>query len=49
MSFIRPEVKTFLLKWREAIISGVILLGSLQAAAMNTGFIKYMSLSLIHI
>lgn len=45
MNFIRPEVKAFLLKWREAIIAGVILMGSLQAASMNIGFIRYMSIA----
>lgn len=43
MSFIRPEVKSFLYKWREAIISGLILLGSLQAASTTTGLIQAMS------
>lgn len=43
MNFIRPEVKAFLYKWREALISAVILLGSLQAASMSVGFLKYMS------
>ncbi len=37
MSFIRPEAAAFLKKWREAIIAGVILLGSLQAASATTG------------
>ncbi len=43
MNFIRPEVRAFLYKWREAIVAGIILLGSLQAAVMNIGFLKYMS------
>ena len=37
MSFIRPEAAAFLKKWREAIIAGVILLGSLQAASATNG------------
>lgn len=43
MSFIRPEVATFLKKWREAIIAGVILLGSLQAASATSGVINALS------
>ena len=40
MSFIRPEAKAFLMKWREAIIAGVILLGSLQAASATSGVVE---------
>ena len=43
MSFIRPEVKAFFLKWREAIIAGAILMGSLQAASSTTGLVKGLS------
>ena len=43
MSFIRPEAKAFFLKWREAIIAGVILMGSLQAASSTTGLVKGLS------
>ncbi len=43
MSLIRPEAAAFLKKWREAIISGVILLGSLQAASMTFGLVQAMS------
>lgn len=43
MSFIRPEVAIFLKKWREAIIAGVILLGSLQAASATTGVVNALS------
>jgi hypothetical protein len=43
MSFIRPEVKSFFYKWREAIISGAVLLGSLQAASSTSGFLQAMS------
>jgi hypothetical protein len=40
MSFIRPEAADFLKKWREALIAGVILLGSLQAASATSGVIN---------
>ncbi|MEL7149500.1 MAG: hypothetical protein AAFX07_15315 [Pseudomonadota bacterium] len=40
MSFIRPEVLSALKRWREAIIAGVILLGSLQAASATTGLMN---------
>lgn len=40
MSFIRPEAAAFLKKWREAIIAGVILMGSLQAASATTGLVN---------
>ena len=40
MSFIRPEAAAFLKKWREAIIAGVILLGSLQAASSTGGLVN---------
>ena len=43
MSFIRPDAKAFLMKWREAIIAGIILLGSLQAASSTTGAIELLS------
>ena len=43
MSFIRPEVKAFFVKWREAIIAGAILMGSLQAASSTTGLVKGLS------
>ena len=43
MSFIRPEAKAFLWKWREAIVAGVILMGSLQAASTTTGLINGLS------
>ena len=43
MSFIRPEVRAFLYKWREAIISGAILLGSLQAASSTFGLVQALS------
>ncbi len=40
MSFIRPEVAALLKKWREAMIAGAILLGSLQAASATTGLVN---------
>lgn len=40
MSFFRPEATAFLSKWREAIIAGVILLGSLQAASATSGVVN---------
>lgn len=43
MSFIRPEAAAFLKKWREAIIAGVILLGSLQAASATSGLVNAFS------
>lgn len=43
MSFIRPEAAAALKKWREAIIAGVILLGSLQAASATTGTVNLLS------
>lgn len=43
MSFIRPEAKAFLMKWREAILSGILLMGSLQAAANTIGLLRAMS------
>lgn len=43
MSFIRPEAAASLKRWREAIIAGVILLGSLQAASATTGLINTLS------
>lgn len=43
MSFFRPEAVAFLKKWREAMIAGVILLGSLQAASATTGLINALS------
>lgn len=43
MSLIRPEAAAFLKRWREAIIAGVILLGSLQAASTTTGLINGLS------
>ena len=43
MSFIRPEAAAFLKKWREAIIAGVILLGSLQAASATYGALNAFS------
>lgn len=43
MSFIRPEAAAFLKRWREALIAGVILLGSLQAASATTGLINGLS------
>lgn len=43
MSFIRPEARAFLTKWREAIIAGVILMGSLQAASSTIGLVRGLS------
>ncbi|MEO1537370.1 MAG: hypothetical protein AAFR73_06535 [Pseudomonadota bacterium] len=43
MSFIRPGVIAGLKRWREAIIAGVILLGSLQAASATSGLINALS------
>lgn len=43
MSFLRPEAAAFLKKWREAIIAGVILMGSLQAASTTTGLVNAFS------
>lgn len=43
MSFIRPEAAAFLKKWREAIIAGMILMGSLQAASATTGVVNAFS------
>lgn len=43
MSFIRPEAAATLKKWREAIIAGVILLGSLQAASSTVGLVNALS------
>ncbi len=40
MSFIRPEAAAALKRWREAIIAGVILMGSLQAASATTGLVN---------
>ncbi len=43
MSFIRPEALAFLKRWREALIAGVILLGSLQAASATAGLMNALS------
>lgn len=43
MSFLRPEAKQFLQRWREAIFAGVILLGSLQAASTTSGVMNAFS------
>lgn len=43
MSFIRPEAAGFLKRWREAMIAGVILLGSLQAASATKGVMNALS------
>lgn len=40
---IRPEALAFLKRWREAIIAGVILMGSLQAASTTTGLVNALS------
>ena len=43
LSFIRPEAAAFLKQWREAIIAGVILMGSLQAASSTVGVVNALS------
>ncbi|MYA89739.1 MAG: hypothetical protein F4X97_15030 [Boseongicola sp. SB0662_bin_57] len=43
MSMIRPEARAFLSRWQEAILSGIVLLGSLQAAALTTGLVRGLS------
>lgn len=43
MSMIRPEARAFLYRWQEAILSGIVLLGSLQAAALTTGLVRGLS------
>lgn len=43
MTFIRPEVLAFLKRWREAIIAGAVLLGSLEAASSTTGAVHAFS------
>ena len=43
MSMIRPEARAFLSRWQEAILSGIVLLGSLQAAAVTTGLVRGLS------
>ncbi len=43
MSLIRPEARAFLFRWQEAILSGIALLGSLQAAAMTAGLVRGLS------
>lgn len=43
MSFVRPEAMAALKRWREAIIAGVILLGSLQAASATSGLMNAFS------
>ena len=43
MSMIRPGARAFLSRWQEAILSGIVLLGSLQAAAVTTGLVRGLS------
>ena len=40
MSFIRPEARAFLLKWREAIFGGVFLMVNIQISATSGGLLR---------
>ena len=45
MSFIRPEAKDFLMKWREAIIGGAVLMFNIQLAYSSGGLLRGIALA----
>ena len=45
MSFIRPEVRSFFKKWREAMIGGVVLMVNIQIAATSGGLLRGIALA----